>query len=92
MLPDAVEITIRVPAALADAGAADRARLLLVLDAVRSERMTYRAAARVLDVAPYRLLDLAREHGVPVTRYDTQDLAVDLSTLDKLARLRATNG
>lgn len=56
---DSVELTIQVPASLADAGAGERARVLLVLDAVRSERMTWRAAASALDVAPDRLLELA---------------------------------
>lgn len=86
---DSVEITITVPASLADADAAVLARLLLVLDAVRCERMSYRAAARALGVAPDRLLELAREHGVPIVRYESQDLLDDLSTLAKLERLRS---
>jgi hypothetical protein len=62
---DSVELTIMVPASLADADAAERARVLLVLDAVRSERITWRAAAATLGIAPDRLLDLAREHASP---------------------------
>jgi len=87
--PDSVELTITVPASLAGADAAERARLLLVLDAVRSERMTWRAAASVLGIAPDRLLDLARAHGLPVVRYEASDLHDDLSTLTKLERGRA---
>jgi predicted HTH domain antitoxin len=79
-----VQLTIQVPASIADAGAAERARLLLVLDAVRSERITWRGAAAELDVAPDRLLELAREHGIPVVRYDDDDWEDDLATLARL--------
>lgn len=85
---DSVELTVTIPASLADAGAAERARVLLVLDGVRSERMSWRTAADALGVAPDRLLDLAREHGVPVVRYESADLAEDLATLERLDRLR----
>src|SRR5262245_60575170 len=83
---ESVELTITGPAFLADAGAAERARLLLLLDAVRSERMTWRAAADALGIAPDRLLDLAKAHGVPVVRYESANLSEDLSTLDRLQR------
>jgi hypothetical protein len=79
-----VPVTIAVPAALADAGTGERARVLLVLDAVRSERMTWRAAASALGLAPSAFLDLARDHGVPVVRVSAADLAEDLATLDRL--------
>ncbi|MBK6574687.1 MAG: hypothetical protein IPG17_00500 [Sandaracinaceae bacterium] len=82
-----VSLTISVPSALADASTADLARLLLILDAVRSERMTWRAAARALDVAPDRLLDLARDHGIAVVRYEPADVTDDLDTLNKLHKL-----
>jgi len=85
---DSVELTIKVPAALADAGTPERARVLLVLDAVRSERMTWRAAARALGIAPDALLELAKAHTVPVVRYDDADLRDDLSTLAKLEQGR----
>lgn len=88
MQPDSVEVTIYVPTALADSGAAQRARVLLVLDAVRTERMTWRAAALALGVAPDVLLDLARDHHVPVVRADAADVELDMQTLDKLERLR----
>lgn len=89
MHTDFVELTITVPASLADSDAAERARVLLVLDAVRTERMTWRAAAEALCVAPDRLLELARAHGVPVVRLESADLQDDLSTLTKLERGRA---
>lgn len=92
MQDGSIDITISVPASLADSGAAARARLLLVLDAVRRDLMTFRAAAQALDIAPDQLLDIAREHGVPVTRYERADLEGDLSTLAKLERLRASGG
>ena len=88
MRTDSVEITISVPACLADADAAERARVLLVLDAVQSGKMTWRAAALALDVAPDQLLDLARVHGVPVVRYESNELAEDLATLSQIERAR----
>ena len=78
---------VTVPASLADAGAPARARLLLVLDALRCERMSPSAAARALGVALDHFLDLAREHGVPVVRYDASDLADDLAALAKLEQI-----
>ncbi|MBI4614341.1 MAG: UPF0175 family protein [Planctomycetes bacterium] len=88
MQTDSVQLTVTIPASLADAGAAERARRLLVLDAVRSQRMSWRAAADVLGLAPDGLLDLARDHGVPVVRYESADLADDLVTLARIDRLR----
>lgn len=89
MQADSIQITISVPAALAEPGAGDRARVLLVLDAVRSERLTWRAGARALGLAPSAFLDLAREHGIPVARPSETDLAHDLATLDRLRIARA---
>jgi hypothetical protein len=86
-----VELTIKVPAAVADAGAPERQRVLLVLDAVRNETMTWRAAAGALGIAPDALLELAKAHGVSVVRYDNADLRDDLSTLAKLERGRAAS-
>jgi hypothetical protein len=90
METNSVDLTIRVPASLADAETADRARLLLVLDAVRHEKMSWRAAAATLDIAPDHLLDLARDHAVPVIRYQPSDLRDDLATLAKLERGRTS--
>jgi hypothetical protein len=85
MKTNSVELTIRIPASLADSEAAERARVLLVLDAVRHNKMTWRAAAAALAIAPDRLLDLARENGVPLVRYEPNDLRDDFATLAKLA-------
>ena len=85
---DSVELTISVPATLADPDVAERARVLLVLDGVRSERMTCRAAAAALHLALDQVLELARAHGVPVVRVDATDLQEDFSTLAKLERGR----
>jgi predicted HTH domain antitoxin len=85
---DSVQITISVPASLAEPGAGDRARVLLVLDAVRSERISWREGARALGLAPSAFLDIARDHGVPVIRYDESALVEDLETLDRLTRSR----
>ncbi len=91
MQADSVQISVSIPASLADAEASERARVLLVLDAVRSERMSWRAAARELDLAPDGLLDLARDHGIPVHRHSDVDLHEDLKALRKLERLRDTD-
>ena len=65
-----------------------RARVLLVLDAVRSERMTWRAAASALGLAPSAFLDLARDQGVPTVRASASDVSDDLATLDRLGSPR----
>ncbi len=86
MHSDSVELTISIPTALADSDVAERARALIVLDAVRCERMTWMAAPAALDVAPDRLLEMARSHGVSVVRYEAADLAQDLAALAHLDR------
>lgn len=83
-----VRIAFSLPAAVAGPGAGERARLLLVLDAVRSERITWREGAAALGLAPSAFLDLARDHGVPVVRVGPSDLDADFATLDRLARPR----
>lgn len=88
MLTEPVQVAFSVPASVAGPGASDRARLLLVLDAVRSERITWRDGATALGLAASAFLDLAREHGVPVVRVDAADLEADLATLDGLVRRR----
>ena len=84
MARTSVSITIEVPAELADERTHERARLLLLLDAVRSERLSWRAAARELGISPSELLDLAREHGVPVARVEVADWRDDLATVERL--------
>ena len=86
MPPDLVHLAFSVPAAVAGHGGADRARLLLMLDAVRSDRIPWRHGATVLGLAPSAFLDLARDHGVPVVHVDAGDLQADFATLDRLTR------
>lgn len=81
-----VQIAVSLPAAVAGPGSGERARLLLVPDAVRSERITWREGAAALGLAPSAFLDLARDHGVPVVRVDPSDLDTGFATLDRLAR------
>lgn len=88
MQTDSVQITISVPSALAAPGVGDRARLLLVLDAVRSEQLSWREGARALGLAPSAFLDVARAHGVPVVHLEQADLDEDLATLDRFAATR----
>jgi hypothetical protein len=88
MQPNSVQLTITVPIALASPGAAERARLLLVLDAVRSELMTARGAALTLGLAPSAFMDLARDLGVPVARPSEGDFGEDLATLERLRPVR----
>ena len=84
MNAEPVHITLSLPAELAEPGVGDRARLLLVLDAVRSERFSWREGARMLGLAPSAFLDLARDHDVPVMRVDASMLDEDLATLSAL--------
>jgi hypothetical protein len=83
-MPETVRITVDVPATLADEGTPAKAKLLLVLDAVRSERIGWRAGALALGLSLADFLDIAREHGVPISRADVDELREDLSTLDHL--------
>ena len=88
MHASSVSLTIRVPSEIADEGAAELARTLLVLDAVRCERLSWRAAAAALEIAPDQLLDLARAHEIPVIHLSAADLEADLETLDQLTQTR----
>lgn len=88
MEADPVHIAFSVPATVAGPGAGDRARLLLVLDAVRSERITWREGAAALGLAPSAFLDLARDQGVAASRVDAADVEADFATLDRLFQRR----
>lgn len=88
MQADSVRITISIPATLAQPGVGDRARVLLVLDAVRSERISWREGAYALGLAPSAFLDLARDHEVPIVQLRESDLTEDFATLDQLTRTR----
>ena len=61
-----------------------------MLDAVRAQRLTWRAAADALDISADELLDLAVAHGVSVTIVEPDDIATDLETLRKLEEQRST--
>jgi hypothetical protein len=77
-------ITVEIPASLADDDAPARARQLLLLDAVRSERLSWRQAASELGLSLADFLHLASEHRVPVTRYEIEDWRAERATLDRL--------
>lgn len=79
-----MQVTIDIPEVIADAGAGERARLLLVLDAVRSERLSSGDAASALGLSRDGLAQLARAHGVPLVHYGLADLEHDLQTIDVL--------
>lgn len=84
MQPGPVQIEFTAPAGVAGPDAGERARLLLVLDAVRSERITWREGAAALGHHPSAFLDLAMDHSAPVVRVDSHVLDVDFATLDRL--------
>jgi predicted HTH domain antitoxin len=88
---ETIQVTVDVPAALADEQTPARAKVLLVLDAVRSERMGWRAAASALGVSLSEFLDMAQEHGVPISRADLEDLRQDLETLDRIISATSDN-
>lgn len=76
-----MQVTIDIPEAIADPGAPERARLLLVLDAVRSERLSEAQAASALGVSRDGLVQLAHRHGVPIVQYGLAELEDDLRRL-----------
>lgn len=83
---DSVLITIEIPAVLAGTDTASRARRLLALDAVRLGRITWRTAARELGLSSSAFLDLAREQGIPVARYEMNDWLGERATVERLGR------
>ena len=89
MQSGAVVVTVEVPAAVAGPDAAARARRLLILDAVRAERITWRAGARELGLDVSAFLDLARELGIPVARYDMDDWVHERGVVERLGRMPA---
>ena len=79
-------ITVDVPAALAGrpvADLADRARFLLVVDEVRSNRMTRAAGARALGMPLDDFLIAAGECGLYAIDYDLEDFRRELDGLPK---------
>jgi hypothetical protein len=77
-------ITVNVPAALSSQGAAElagRARLLLVIDEVRSGRMTRAGGARALGLALDDFLIAAGQHGLYAIDYDLEDFRRELDDI-----------
>ena len=79
-----MEITVEVPAPLADqptAELATRARLLLVIDEVRAGRLTRAGAAQALDMALDGFLIEAGRHGLDAIDYDLEDFKRELEAI-----------
>lgn len=84
-LGEAMEITIDVPGPLSGQSAealVDRARLLLVIDEVRGERLTRVAAARALRMTLDEFLTEAGRHGLYAIDYDVEDFRRELAVVD----------
>lgn len=82
----AQRITVDLPAALAGRSVtelADRARFLLVVDEVRSNRMTRAAGARALGMALDDFLIAAGKCGLYAIDYDIEDFRRELDGLPK---------
>ena len=80
----ALQITVDVPAPLAGQPAAElaeRARLLLVIDEVRANRMTRASAARALGIPLDDFLIAAGEHGLYAIDYDLDDFRRELDDI-----------
>ena len=80
----ALQITIEVPAPLAGQSPgvlADRARLLLVVDAVRAGLLTRSGAARALHIPLDEFLIEAGRHGLYAIDYDLDDFRRELEGL-----------
>lgn len=84
----ALQITVDVPAPLADIPAAElaeRARLLLVLEEVRTGRLSRAGAARALDMPLDDLLVVAGQHGIYAIDQDLDDFRRELDA-DRIRR------
>jgi predicted HTH domain antitoxin len=79
-----MQITVDVPAALSGQSThelAARARLLLVVDEVRAERLTRSAAARALGMTLDEFLIEAGPHGLLAVDYDVDDFRRELRAI-----------
>lgn len=86
---DAMQITVDVPAALGDQSSTElaaRARLLLVVDEVRAERLTRSAAARALGLTLDQFLIEAGSHGLLAIDYGVEDFRRELQEIPPAAR------
>ena len=83
-MPAAFEITVEVPATLAQQPASElaaRARLLLIVDEVRAGRMTRAGAARALGVPLDAFLIASGQHGLYAIDYDLDDFRRELDDI-----------
>lgn len=84
-----MQITVDIPAALVGQSTTDlaaRARLLLVVDEVRAERLTRSAAARALDMTLDQFLIEAGSHGLLAIDYDVDDFRRELQAIPPAGR------
>ena len=82
-------ITVDIPAALGGQSSTDlaaRARLLLVVDEVRAERLTRPAAARALGMTLDQFLIDAGLHGLLAIDYDVEDFRRELQEIPPASR------
>lgn len=84
-----MQITVDIPAALGEQSSkelAARARLLLVVDEVRAERLTRSAAASALGLTLDQFLIEAGSHGLLAIDYDVEDFRRELQEIPPAAR------
>lgn len=84
-----MQITVDIPAPLAGQSTKDlatRARLLLVVDEVRAERLTRSAAARALGMTLDEFLIEAGPHGLLAVDYDVDDFRRELLAIPPTGR------
>lgn len=84
-----MQITVDIPAALVGHSTTDlaaRARLLLVVDEVRAERLTRSAAARTLGMTLDQFLIEAGSHGLLAIDYDVDDFRRELHDIPPAGR------
>ena len=84
-----MQITVDIPAALVGQSTTDlaaRARLLLVVDEVRAERLTRSAAAHALGMPLDQFLIEAGSHGLLAIDYDVDDFRRELQAIPPAGR------
>jgi hypothetical protein len=84
-----MEITVPIPRPLSGQPTeelAKRARLLLVIDEVRTGRLTRAGAAVALDMTFDEFVIEAGRHGLEAIDYDVEDFKRELATIPKAAR------
>lgn len=84
MVQRAMQITVDVPEPLTSQSTTElaaRARLLLVIDEVRAERITRAAGARALGLSLDEFLIEAGPHGLFAVDYDVDDFRRELAAI-----------